>query len=959
MRTRYEFDPMARIRLEVEATTTGLVNLVSNPSGALGAWGWITPVANSVLLSHRDVAPVLEYRAPNPAAASFFYTEPLSVVAGQYVGAKWESILISGFYRARLEWLNSSFAVLSSTAQTAYAQTGSGSITASLAPASTAFARLRFDTYSNTSAANPGASAQFQFRDVVVAKAATSAALGVSRTNLVANPSFETDTSSWAGQGGTIARTTAQAAVGSASLAITATTGASAFTYVTVTGGRDYTFQFQSRPATTARPTNIGVRWFDSDSQPIHAVTTSGTNAAGTWTLSAATFTAPANAVIGQFFLGTFDSTAGEVHYFDAVMVEEGFGVRPFITGTQANQFLGVIDPGYVNILGPTHDIKIGREGLNLGTLTATVLDTALDPATAATLRTGRKVRLMVLHSNQTWQAVLTGKLNKADVNYDLHARDPRKVSRISLTATDPTAPLANATRPDGVATIAALPYVLEGCGVPWNVNGSGNQVPAATVVSTNVNATAIDQIAITRDSVSGYAWVDRNGVLQAHDRDLVPSALPRATGSGDKDRFDVTMVQGSGNSVTFTTGDTAQFRSAPDSYRITTPTGGVQYAGFALREVPVVGGRTYRFRGYVRSAAVARRVGAYATFNGGPIVPPVTFPTVVTSTTTGWTLLEFTTTIPAGATTARLGLAVAQNDLMSPVLPAGEVHYFDDLSVAPVLDEDIYNPDLVVSFNPDACINEVAFKNIQWDPDDATKSIEVAYGPYRDEASIKDWDRHAAEFTVHGLTGVQVAALGAAILARNAVPTVRVQSVTLPIKTGDDLSSHALLDLYGLVYVKNTDRGLDHAAFITGIDHALTATGWLMTLTFASSTSVASPTVTPPVQSNGLPSDTGWITPAAMFNSWVDFGLGHVPTRYRRKDGIVYVQGLVKNGLIGQGVFVLPAGFRPAHQLVFGVVDGTNTANGRLDILSSGNVLPAAGNNSYFALNCAFPAEA
>lgn len=966
MTNHYDFDPLARLRLEVEAPTTGLVNLVANPSGDLGAWGWITPIATSVLLA-RSGGPsgtLLEYAAPSPAAASYLHTEPMAVAAGQYVGAKWETLFISGYYRARLQWLDAAFNVISSGTQTAYAQTGTASIAATLAPATTAFVRLRFDTYSNTSSGNPGAAAQFQFRNVVVAKAATAAGLGVTRTNLLANPSFETNTAEWtAGVGAFISRSTAQAQHGSASLRLQATGGradASTSLYG-LTGGRDYTVSAYLRAVTTGRPVYIAVQFYDAYGTVgiVSAVKTS--SAVGSWTRFSQVVTAPATATSATVTIGVMDAINTELHYLDSVMVEEGFGLGSFVVGSQANQFLGTIALGYVNILGPTHSIRGTREAMDLGTLNVSIRDTALDPATSSAIRPGRRVRLMALDDAGVWQALFTGRTNKADVTYDLTAR-PDKTARIDLVAVDPNAALANATRPQGVATMADLPFVLEGCAVPWSVNGSGNQVASATVVSDNDNATALDQIAITRDSTSGFAWVDRNGVLNAYDRDQMPSALPNGSASGSRDQSRAVAL--SWGAIATTTYTTTQFRSSPNAFQSTAGTGGNQMLGWAVAGVPVVPGHKYRFRGYVRSAAVSRNIASYVLFAGGPVsAVPLTF--TGTSTTTGWTLVEGTATAPVGAYAAQFGVAVSAStvrdfDSSAAKIPAGEVHYFDDITVSPVLDEVTYNPSLGVAFSSDDCINEVTIKAVEWDPADSTKSIEVAYGPYRDEASIREWDRHAKDFTVHGLTPTQVDALGASILSRNATPVVRVTEVTIPIKSGADLSSRALLDLYAHVHIVN--GSLDHTGYVTGIEHVLTTEGWLLRLTFEPPGAVATPTTTPPVQSSGVVSDTGWIYVGAVGappfqGGWVNYGAGYVPVRFRRKDGVVHVQGLGKSG--SGTIFTLPVGFRPAFNMLTPAIDGVNGI-ARTDVNANGTVVAAAGASvALWTINAIYPAEA
>jgi hypothetical protein len=88
---------------------------------------------------------------------------------------------------------------------------------------------------------------------------------------------------------------------------------------------------------------------------------------------------------------------------------------------------------------------------------------------------------------------------------------------------------------------------------------------------------------------------------------------------------------------------------------------------------------------------------------------------------------------------------------------------------------------------------------------------------------------------------------------------------------------------------------------------------------------------------------DTGWIA-ATLVNSWVNFGGAYMVAQYRRRNGIVQVEGLVSGGasVPGQTVFTLPAGFRPAAYIVRPVsIPGTATAN--IELGPVGNIVQGA----------------
>lgn len=92
---------------------------------------------------------------------------------------------------------------------------------------------------------------------------------------------------------------------------------------------------------------------------------------------------------------------------------------------------------------------------------------------------------------------------------------------------------------------------------------------------------------------------------------------------------------------------------------------------------------------------------------------------------------------------------------------------------------------------------------------------------------------------------------------------------------------------------------------------------------------------------------DTGWLdlTPY-LVNGWVNYDNTYGPPRYRRKNGIVYVQGLIRSGTLGAIVATLPAGFRPPAgipKLLFSVLGDANVPN-RYDVDTNGNIINAGG---------------
>lgn len=92
------------------------------------------------------------------------------------------------------------------------------------------------------------------------------------------------------------------------------------------------------------------------------------------------------------------------------------------------------------------------------------------------------------------------------------------------------------------------------------------------------------------------------------------------------------------------------------------------------------------------------------------------------------------------------------------------------------------------------------------------------------------------------------------------------------------------------------------------------------------------------------------WIAPT-LLNSWVNWGGVFSPVGYRKdENGLIYLRGLVKSGTIGQPIFTLPAGYRPAYQTLFVTISAG--AVGRCDIQTNGDVVAYGGSNVSFSLD-------
>lgn len=94
------------------------------------------------------------------------------------------------------------------------------------------------------------------------------------------------------------------------------------------------------------------------------------------------------------------------------------------------------------------------------------------------------------------------------------------------------------------------------------------------------------------------------------------------------------------------------------------------------------------------------------------------------------------------------------------------------------------------------------------------------------------------------------------------------------------------------------------------------------------------------------------WATPVLQ-NNWTDYNNTYATAAYTKTSaGVVVLKGLIKSGTATSGtvIFNLPVGYRPATDIIFQNI--TNTAPGRVDISSSGNVRFEVGSNAWYSLD-------
>jgi hypothetical protein len=175
----------------------------------------------------------------------------------------------------------------------------------------------------------------------------TTGAFVETRTNLVTNPSFETNTTGWGTfQVGSIARSTADKFVGSASMLITYSGLQGVVlpsTRTSVTGGTTLTWSFYIKDIDTSRQFRANIEWYTAVSGGSfisQATGTATTISTSSWTRLSITATAPANALgAAPAIVSNGSVLTGTKVYVDAAQLQTGSTATTYFDGDTPDTF--------------------------------------------------------------------------------------------------------------------------------------------------------------------------------------------------------------------------------------------------------------------------------------------------------------------------------------------------------------------------------------------------------------------------------------------------------------------------------------------------------------------------------------------------------------------------------------------------------------------------------------------
>lgn len=165
--------------------------------------------------------------------------------------------------------------------------------------------------------------------------------------------------------------------------------------------------------------------------------------------------------------------------------------------------------------------VVLDRPGKSAGVVQLNVYNDLLDPSKNPTndehLRKGQKLRLQA-KVDGSWSTQFTGTLTDVDVDPDpLAAKKRGGKRRILVKAKDSIHARQQNPHKDGVGTSDDLRAFLA---TPFNINGETTTKSATGVeVYEHDNTSEWDQILLTRDTEQGFAWVDKDDVLNVTTR--------------------------------------------------------------------------------------------------------------------------------------------------------------------------------------------------------------------------------------------------------------------------------------------------------------------------------------------------------------------------------------------------------------------------------------------------------
>ena len=187
------------------------------------------------------------------------------------------------------------------------------------------------------------------------------------------------------------------------------------------------------------------------------------------------------------------------------------------------------------NVFGDATRVSIGRETLNVGTMTFRMVGNAYDPLQTNRLAKGRKVQMRIIepaHRNY----LFTGKISNVSAEYPL--RNGVVTPIVTVTCTDAAQTWANVSAPDVAHSRRFLEELAHQVPAPFEMSlvigdgtGGGGAGDLDFFGMKVDSMSMLDQVVLTRDTWQDFAWIDRIGWLRYFGRVAIDELLDSTFG--------------------------------------------------------------------------------------------------------------------------------------------------------------------------------------------------------------------------------------------------------------------------------------------------------------------------------------------------------------------------------------------------------------------------------------------
>lgn len=636
----------------------------------------------------------------------------------------------------------------------------------------------------------------------------------------------------------------------------------------------------------------LGVEWLDADRASLSVTTGTiwSVTDGSTWGAidGYATGTAPAGARYAQLYLLDETNHPGSWNFhISKPWLVKGTDVSLLdFTGDLWEQTRKDLTK-WTDLMGDSNEIQVVREGLDVGTLTAVVLDKRFDPTRSSIVRKGHNIRLVAL-VNGSWEPIYTGKINDAEVTYNAKVAGTQYPDLLATNHfPDPSFEYGLIYSSMGSAGITSMgsdtTHVHTGTTAMKVVNGPGPGAGVGLLITdlkpnteytfsawayspaSNTGTLGV-RVGTTVSSVETWgsydttrdAWVQLS-VTDTSDADgLLFVSMDSSEGATDETWWDdACVVEGAAVLEDFS-GDT---NTAGGS-------GWTSWEGIPgdsrseMWQWLSMGPKGTRIQ--LTAVDQIKSLAGTPDPNGRPSFGSSS---VVSYNPDASALDQIALTRDSVSGYAWVDRANVLQTVNGVDMPTAT-----QMSLSP---DKVSNLD--VSFDTDRCINSVKITWLRYDSTTGD-TTEVVYGPYVDQASVDEWGEQKAEFTLHGLVESPAAMQQYAerIFALQGAPRVKVIGAELPVRFDADLDKGLpLVDLYDLLTVPNNEAKTVSRLRVTHVEHNIsTASGWLMSLGFADPEAIQTPRPTPPPAKPADPTESvpepesG--TPVLVRKNWV-----------------------------------------------------------------------------------------